>query len=59
MNDIESSQSAMNAEQTRPEGCCDRVVLSTCCPLEAKPACCGQSSQAATCGCQAGVSTKR
>ena len=59
MNVIEPSQSAMNAEQTRPEACCDSVLLSTCCPPEAKPACCGQSSHAAPCGCQAGVSTKR
>jgi hypothetical protein len=59
MNLTEPAQSALTAEQTRPEACCDSVLLSTCCPPEVKPACCGQSSRAATCGCQAGGSTKR
>jgi arsenite methyltransferase len=51
--------SALHAEPSRPEACCDSVLISTCCPPEAKPACCGQSSQAATCACQSGGSTRR
>lgn len=59
MNLTEASQSGLNAGPTRPEACCESVLLSTCCPPEAKPACCGQSSQAASCGCQSGGTTKR
>ena len=59
MNPTEPTQSGLNSGQTRPEACCDSVLLSTCCPAEAKPTCCGRSPRAASCGCQAGGSAKR